>query len=103
MLPSLAAVTGASLPEVVKLDGQRSIAPRGDEASPRRWVFAEHEGKCFVRNHRWKLYNDGRFFDMDSDPDEKHDLSKDPLSAEAAAAYEELQRALNGLNFAEPD
>ena len=31
--------------------------------NPRQWVFCEHKGKRWVRNHRWKLYDDGRLID----------------------------------------
>jgi arylsulfatase A len=99
IMPSLADAAGASLPDGVKLDGHSVTAQLRNLAAPRDWVFAEHEGKCFVRNLRWKLYNDGRFFDMDSDIDEKQPLTAIGLSTEAAAALKELQKALQALNY----
>ncbi len=96
-LPSLAALTAAPLPAGVNLDGQRTIAPAGRDAAPRKWVFAEHEGKCFVRNRQWKLYGDGRLFDMDADPAEQAPLNVSRLPDAAADAYGELQQALAEL------
>jgi arylsulfatase A len=99
IMPSLVDVAGARLPTGAKLDGHSITAQLRSDAAPRRWVFAEHKGKCFVRNQRWKLYNDGQFFDMDADPDEKAPLMEDNLSADAAVARRELQEALDGLDF----
>ena len=86
----------------MKLDGHSVIGQIRNGAAPRKWVFAEHKGKCFVRNQRWKLYDDGRFFDMEADPDEQQPLATDKLSAKGATAHRELQQALDGLHFAPP-
>jgi len=47
------------------LDGV-SFAARlnGTGAGQRKWVFTEHVGRRWVRNERWKLYDDGRLYDM---------------------------------------
>jgi arylsulfatase A len=99
VLPSLAKMAAAPLPNNVKLDGQSTAAPKRDQVAPRRWVFAEHEGKCFVRNQRWKLYNDGRFYDMDVDPDEQRPLADDSLSAEGLSVRSQLNQALERLEY----
>lgn len=101
-LPSLADLAGAKLPEDVQLDGHSIPAQFREGAAPRSWVFAEHRGRCFLRNQHWKLYNDGAFYDLQADPDEKQPLASDALSAAAAAAHRALQQALNGLNYRSP-
>jgi arylsulfatase A-like enzyme len=101
-LPSLADVAGAALPRGIKLDGHSMTAHLRSYAAPRPWVFAEHKGKCFVRNQRWKLYRDGRFYDMQTDPDEESPLEKDELPLAASDAHRELQQALDGLNYQPP-
>jgi arylsulfatase A len=93
ILPSLADVAGAPLPENVKLDGHSLPALSRHNVGARRWVFAEHEGDFFVRNQRWKLYGEGRFFDMNSDADETNLLDAGKLRPDAAAALSELQQA----------
>lgn len=102
ILPTLAAVADASLPSDCILDGHNITGTSGKFTVPRRWVFAEHQGKYFVRNRRWKLYGDGRFFDIDSDVDEKHSIPKSEIPSEAQASYSELAAALQGLGLDSP-
>jgi arylsulfatase A len=102
MLPTLADVAGAKLPSGVRLDGRPLKLQICDGAPPRRWVFAEREKRYFVRNQRWKLYDDGRFFDMQTDPDEEQPLSAESLPSAAYAARGELQQAMNELNRRPP-
>ena len=90
-------VAGAALPDDMELDGHSMTAQLRGEAPLRRWVFAEHEGQRFVRNQRWKLYQDGRFYDMQADPDEQRALDTERLSPAAAAAHQELHAALAEL------
>ena len=68
----------------------------GAGPAPRRWAFAQKSGQHWVRTQRWKLYNDGRFFDVASDRYEKNNLSASVPSA-AADAKSMLQKALQGL------
>jgi arylsulfatase A len=102
ILPSLVEVANAELPETVQLDGHSLTAQMRDYATPRRWAFAEQEGKCFVRNQRWKLYNDGRFYDTQADPDEEKPLAQDGLPLAASVARDELQGALESLKYRPP-
>jgi arylsulfatase A len=102
ILPSLADVAGASLPENVMLDGHSVSAQLRNDAPQRRWIFAEHKGQFFVRSRRWKLYDDGRFYDMEADPDETNRLDRRALLPDAAAAYRELQQARAGLRYNPP-
>jgi arylsulfatase A len=98
LLPSLVHVAGAELPEAVQFDGRplRSLVPG---ALPRRWVFSEHEGRCFVRNQRWKLYSDGHFYDVEADPEETKPLKRSSLQLAAAVAHQELKQALDDLDY----
>ena len=97
-LPTLAELAGAPLPNEVALDGQ-SFAPRLRAApgDSRRWVFCEHKGKRWVRNHRWKLYDDGRLIDVENDPGEKNPIASESESPQAAAARAVLENAFELL------
>jgi arylsulfatase A len=99
IMPSLVDVADGPLPYGVKLDGHSILAQMHNRVASRKWVFVEHEGKYFVRDQRWKLFSDGRLFDMDADPDEKSPLPEDGLSEEVGAARRELQHALDGLSY----
>ena len=91
-LPTLAELADAELPADVLLDG-RSFADRlrGAGTQVRDWVFAEHKGRAFVKDRRWKLYNDGQLFDLDDDPSEQQ-----PLPAARSAGLR-LQKVLDTL------
>ena len=61
--PTIVELAGAKSPRG-SLDG-RSFASQllGDrEATSREWVFAEHKGRSFVKDQRFKLYHDGEMF-----------------------------------------
>ncbi len=68
-------------------------------AEVRQWVFAEHGKRAFVRDRRWKLYSDGKLFDLSSDPDERHALAPPDVSPDAAAARQRLLAAFCELDF----
>jgi arylsulfatase A len=96
---TFAELGGAALPRDVALDGQSfACRLRDNTPAPRKWAFAEGRGgKHWVRTARWKLYNDGRLFDVPNDLLEKSPLKSNALSDEAAKARAELQLALESL------
>ena len=105
-LPTLAEAAGASLPEGVKIDG-RSFYPqlRGRPGNPRGWVFLSSAGKKaaksspegLVRDRRWKLYHDGRLFDVQADPFEQKPIRPGEGTQEAKAARKRLQAVLDSI------
>ena len=99
VFPTLCELTGVPLPSGVVLDG-RSFARylRGEPgvAPPREWIFNQYHTSRIVRDPRFKLWSDGRFFDLAEDPDEQRDLAGS-TAADATAARARLQRALASL------
>ena len=97
-LPTFLDLAGGLYPLGATIDGQ-SFAPliTGRAYRPRDWVFSEWEGMRWARNHRWKLYNDGRFFDMQADPGENQPLIQGEIEAIGASARSRLQAVLNLL------
>jgi arylsulfatase A len=87
------------------LDGQSFLPQlRGEQGMPRQWVHCYYcprpertEPKQFVRDKRWKLYDDGSFFDVANDVFEKQSLTDDALNAEAQAAKKKLEKALASM------
>ena len=55
---------------------------KGEKGNPRKWVYFHFEPMSprvdrkarFIRDMRWKLYDDGSLFDLDSDPDEEYPI-----------------------------
>lgn len=96
--PTLAEVSGASMPNDRVFDG-RSFLPQilGKSGIPREWVFSHYwergrvkaEAKEFIRTKHWKLYDDGRIFDLAKDPLEQ--TPKVDLSADEKAMMEKLE------------
>lgn len=62
------------------------------DTPPRQWILNEYGGTRVVRDTRFKLYSDGRFFDANADPEEQHDLKQTHT-----AAREKLQGVLQQL------
>lgn len=109
-LPTICEAAGIELPPMLTIDG-RSILPqlRGQNGQPREWIYcwyardggpqAEFE---FARNHDFKLYRDGRIFDLKNDPDERQPLAASHLTAAARAARDVLRAALAKYQDARP-
>jgi arylsulfatase A len=94
-LPTFTELTGAKLPDGVKIDGQSfasQLLAKG--GSPREWVFTQLGQRKFVRDQRYLLHNDGRMFDISNDLFEQTDLSKSD-KPEIAAAKKRLQQVLD--------
>jgi len=108
LLPTLCEAAGAPLPEGLKIDG-RSIWPqlRGEKGQPRDWRYCwygpyeELVGE-FAADQHYKLYRDGRLFDLKSDLEETTPLAEAALAGDAGAARKKLQGALDQFTAARP-
>lgn len=97
LLPTLAEIGG--LTPAIDLDGI-SFAPilfGRDRAHQRPWVYTDHRGRRCVRSRDWKLYGDGRFFDLRRDPREQRPLDLKNLSSRESQSLAELSEALEQL------
>ncbi|MEI6177590.1 MAG: sulfatase-like hydrolase/transferase, partial [Verrucomicrobiota bacterium] len=93
---TFAELGGASLPDGVTLDGHSIAAQiKGQKGSPRDWVYVELMGKSFVRDSRWKLQNDGEFFDVKDTPFKEIPVARDTTDAAALTAMKKLQAVLD--------
>ncbi len=101
-LPTLATLANADLPEEPTIDG-RSFVPQihGKDGNPRDWVYTEWKGKAWIRTKRWKLYDDGMFYDVEEDPRELQPLPVRGLSGEKSSAWRMLKRELKRLRDSE--
>ena len=79
-LPTILEAAEITPPDDYFIDG-RSFLPqlKGETGNPRDWIFFHFEpmsGRVpryarFIRDPRWKLYDDGRLFDLNADPEEE--------------------------------
>ena len=109
ILPTMTALAGGTLPKDEVYDG-RSFHPqlRGETGTVRDWVFSDHnplpgwgkEGfyrRRWAQDKRWKLYDDGQFFEYANDVLEENPIPKKQQSAAAAAARQTLQLVLEQM------
>ncbi len=97
-MPTFADLAGAGLPADRVIDGE-SFFPQvqGKEGNPRDWVYTEYKGLAWIRNHRWKLYDNGDLYDMAADPEEEHPIRPGKGDDAAQRARARLAEALAGL------
>ena len=91
-------------PQPKRVEG-RSFLPqlKGEKGSPRSWTYCWYDPlwgnlgqykNQFVRNQRFKLYQDGRFFDIMNDALEQSALTSPSISESSRSSYQQL---LDGL------
>lgn len=108
-LPTFAEAMNIKVPSEWDTDGT-SFLPvlRGEKnANAREWVFVHYKANHvpianleryaarYFKNHRYKLYSDGRFVDFVNDPEEIRPNQK--LSPEAKAVKEKFQKLMDAL------
>jgi arylsulfatase A len=108
-LPTLCEAAGVPVP--AGIDGV-SFLPQlhGDRGAPREWLYcwysprqkADMTVREFAFDGNYKLYRDGRFFDLAADPDETASLEVTCLQGPAAAGAEKLQSVLDQFKDARP-
>ena len=104
-LPTLVELSGAALPDDRTIDGRSFLHQlKGEPGTVRDWVFCHYDPRWgnweqsrFARTQRWKLYGDGRFFDIANDVLEENPLDAESLDAETDAIRTQLQTVLDTM------
>jgi len=97
-MPTLAELAGAKLPTDRVIDGMSFVPQiKGQKGTPRKWAYCQWKGKAWVRNQRWKLYRDGRLYDIKNDPLEESPIRSDADTAEMSRIRNELSAVFNKL------
>jgi arylsulfatase A len=109
-MPTLAELAGGQLPTDRELDG-RSFLPqlKGETGNPRDWVFCWYERngkrdgkvKRYARNQTYKLYHDGKFYDVPADELEKKNLTPGEINTKTKEVRARLQSVLDKMFEAE--
>jgi len=105
VLPTLAEMGGGELPKDYEIDG-RSFAPvlRGEKKQTREWIFSNYADKRWLRDTRWLLDGNGRFFDCGDRRDETgYKDGADSKDPEAVAARRRFEEILKGMPAPAPD
>lgn len=95
------------LPTFVELAGETPSAGldgtslagllRGAGESRQKWAYASGRGGRWVRTQRWKLYDDGRLFEMTRDREEEAPVPIGEASEEARKARAELESVMRRI------
>jgi len=107
-LPTICEATQVTVPADLKIDGRSFLARlHGEKGQPRDWLYAWYNPSGgatakaeFAHDAQYKLYTDGKFFDVRNDENEKSPLADATLDPAAQAAKARLQAALT--QFAGP-
>ena len=107
--PTFAELAGYRIPAGPVIDGV-SFADRllGRDANARHWIFVHFEPRpgwdkdkysalTFVRNQRYKLYDDGRFYDVQSDVLEANPIQVSERTGAQRRLAEEFQSVVEQL------
>ncbi|MFO0949150.1 MAG: sulfatase-like hydrolase/transferase [Planctomycetota bacterium] len=74
-LPTLAEVAGTKRPEDTDTDGKSFLSILRNQEGPRRtWVYSQLGKVRLVRDQRYVLFDDGRLFDVATDPQQQRPL-----------------------------
>lgn len=111
-LPTICEAAGIAVPSELKIDGRSFWAQCcGEKGRPREWIYSwySRDGSAgtkheFARSAQFKLYRDGRFFDVSTeDMDRKPiDVNKLKPHSDLAAAHAKLSEVLAQYQDARP-
>ena len=116
-LPTICEAAGVAISGGLKIDGHSFLPQlRGEPGRPRDWIYSfwaplrpTQVAKVGRRgaveqafDHDYKLYSIGEFFDLRSDPEEKHPLKIAGLTGNAAEGARKLQAAIDQFADARP-
>lgn len=100
-LPTLSEAANIDI-DSLDVDG-RSFLPQlqGEPGTPREWVYSWYSrngepenARVFARNHRYKLYSTGEFYEIPVDYEELHPLDISSLDENAREVYHQLREVL---------
>jgi arylsulfatase A-like enzyme len=107
-VPTIAQAAGIDPASAGLRPDGRSFLPqiRGEPGAPREWIFCYYNPRPgrkgfperrFARDERWKLYGDGRLFDLHADPREEDPIDPQAEEGTAAEARRRLQAAIDSF------
>jgi len=97
-LPTFVELAEANIPVDRVIDGRSFVsAITENKENIRDWVYVEWAGESWIRNHDWKLYNNGNLFDMRYDLLEKQPIKRDEDNEVSLSMRKYFESELNQL------
>ncbi len=97
-MPTFAELAVAEMPKDRPIDGQSFVSQiKGQKGKPRKWAYCQSGNKAWARTQRYKLYRNGKLFDIQNDPLEKSPITTESDSTQTAAVRSELQKVFSQL------
>lgn len=102
-LPTICEAATIEAVDTLDIDG-RSFLPqlRGEKGNSREWIYNWYsrsgevsEARVFARNHRYKLYESGEFYEIPEDYEELNPLDLEKLDSNAKDIYQSLSEVLD--------
>jgi len=102
VLPTICEAASITTPMTPVLDG-KSFLPllRGDDHQPREWIYnwysrngITEKASVFARNQQYKLYDDGRFYEVPKDYLEERPIVRSDLDTKTLVTYNMLDEVL---------
>jgi arylsulfatase A len=99
-LPTICDTASAAIPKELPINGHSMLPMFKGGKGPRQWAYVWYarnggaKGSEFARNQRYKLYGNGKFYDMEKDPLEKKSLKTSELSEKNIGIHKMLSAAI---------
>ncbi|NDV83627.1 arylsulfatase [Bacteroides sp. 51] len=103
-LPTICEAAKVDTGSLRELDG-KSFYPqlKGETKDVRQWVYCwyapqqvnNEKAAVFARTHKYKLYRSGEFYDVESDFEEQHSITKEYMTKEQKKIYDKLFGVIN--------
>jgi arylsulfatase A len=99
-LPTMCDAATIEIPKELPINGKSMLPVFNGSQGLRKWAYVWYarnggaKGSEFARNQRYKLYGDGKFFDMEKDPLEKTVLKTSELSEKNIGIHKMLSAAI---------
>jgi arylsulfatase A len=97
VLPTICDFAGVKIPAGLTIDGKSyKNYLQGHGEVPRQWIFNQYRPDRVIRDTRYKLWDNGRFYDLEADPGEERPLAAG-TNATADAVRAKFQMVLQGM------
>lgn len=109
-LPTLLETAAGKLSDSVQTDGH-SFYPQllGEATKVRNWIFCDYapnwgrfQARSYVQDKKWKLYENGEFYNLEEDPMEKNPLDRARQPDSLTPIVQQFKKVLETYNDQDP-